>query len=258
MPTYRKLHVKTVESLDVNDMPDDFTRLMWVLLPLGLCREGRGLDNTTWVRSKIFPVRLDVTDTMITDALTWYADRGMIKRYTVNGRAYFYITTWHRYQGKTDKEGPTSYPAPPDLLPTYSVPTQTVSEKDRSHSPCESACESTPDQHKTGKRTFAKGHRNDAALNAYMELTGQPFENEEAAKAVDQTVGLSQDDLQLWRAVIKGCLLSGYRASNVQCMLDHYGRREIPGGKHTSPGPAPGPPPEPVVIHGLNETPEWL
>ena len=44
MPTWRKLHVKATESLDINDMPDDFHRLLWVMLPLGLDREGRGLD----------------------------------------------------------------------------------------------------------------------------------------------------------------------------------------------------------------------
>lgn len=42
MPKYRKLWIKTVESHDINEMPDDFTRLLWVLLPLGLDSEGRG------------------------------------------------------------------------------------------------------------------------------------------------------------------------------------------------------------------------
>ena len=32
MPQWRKLHVRTIDSVDVNDMPDDFTRLLWVLL----------------------------------------------------------------------------------------------------------------------------------------------------------------------------------------------------------------------------------
>ena len=32
MPLYRKFWVKTTESQDINDMPDDFTRLLWVLL----------------------------------------------------------------------------------------------------------------------------------------------------------------------------------------------------------------------------------
>ena len=51
MPKYRKLHTKTVESLDLNEMPDDLTRLMWVLLPLALCREGRGLHSGAYLQS---------------------------------------------------------------------------------------------------------------------------------------------------------------------------------------------------------------
>jgi hypothetical protein len=113
MPQWRKLHTKTVNSLDVNDMPDDFTRLLWVLLPLKLDRCGRGLDNPTWVRSKVMPLREDVTTQMVSDAMDWYAKREMIERYRVNGRSYFWIPTWHQYQGKTDREAESEFP-PPD------------------------------------------------------------------------------------------------------------------------------------------------
>ena len=112
MPRYRKLHTKTVESLDVNDMPDDFTRLLWVLLPLGLCAEGRGVDNARWVQSKIFPLRLDVTLEMVGGALDWLSVRGMIVRYQVNSRDYFYVPTFKAYQGNTIKEAESMYPAP--------------------------------------------------------------------------------------------------------------------------------------------------
>ena len=61
MPQYRKLFLKIIESDDVNDMPDDFTRLAWTWLPLILCREGRCIDNAALVRSKLFPMRADVT-----------------------------------------------------------------------------------------------------------------------------------------------------------------------------------------------------
>jgi len=132
MPRYRKLHVKTVESLDLNDMPDDFTRLMWVLLPLGLCREGRGIDNPAWVKSKLFPLRLDVTPETITAAMDWYEKRGMLVRYQVEGRGYFYLPSFPKYQGNTIKEAESNYPPPPeptqdnsgqapDKLPTNSV-----------------------------------------------------------------------------------------------------------------------------------------
>ena len=123
MPQWRKLHTKTVESLDINDMPDDFMRLLWVMLPLGLCQEGRGKDSAAWIRSKIFPIRED-TDLLerIRAALDWYEDRGMIKRYEVDGRRFFHILSWHKHQGNTTKEATTIYPPPPDSLPTSSGP----------------------------------------------------------------------------------------------------------------------------------------
>ena len=116
MPKYRKLYVKVVESLDVQDMPDDFTRLLWVFLPLGLCQEGRGIDNAGWVKSKLFPLRLDVTLEMIEAAMDWLDERQMIHRYSVDGRDYFCIPneTWHRYQGNTTREAVSEYPPAPD------------------------------------------------------------------------------------------------------------------------------------------------
>ena len=116
MPQWRKLHSKITESLDVNDMPDDFTRLLWVLLPTQLCREGRGVDNPSWVRSRVFPMREDVTLKMVSAALSWFEQRGMIARYQVDGRAYFHVPTFHHYQGSTDREGQSEYPAPPECV----------------------------------------------------------------------------------------------------------------------------------------------
>jgi len=112
MPQWRKLHTKTIDSLDLNDMPDDFTRLLWVLLPLQLDRCGRGLDNPAWVRSKVFPLRQDVSVEMVAKAFNWYESRGMIERYEAKGRRYFWIPTWHKYQGKTNREADSDFPAP--------------------------------------------------------------------------------------------------------------------------------------------------
>jgi hypothetical protein len=112
MPKYRKLAVKATESLDINDMPDDFTRLLWVMLPLGLCREGRGIDNPAWIKAKIMPLRADVTPEMIEEAMSWYAGRGMVLRYEVLGRRYFQMVNWKKYQGDTGREAASEYPAP--------------------------------------------------------------------------------------------------------------------------------------------------
>jgi hypothetical protein len=117
MPQWRKLHTKVVESIDVNSMPDDFTRLLWVLLPTQLCREGRGQDSPAWVRARVFPLRDDVTLDMVEAALAWFAGRGMIARYQVDGRPYFQVVNWARYQGNTSRETASDYPPPPALDP---------------------------------------------------------------------------------------------------------------------------------------------
>ncbi len=128
MPQWRRLWAKTTESIDFNDMPDDFTRLLWAMLPLCLDREGRGIDNPSWVRSKIFPLRNDVSLEMVQTAMEWFAFRidpetglGMIIRYQVGNHACFFVPTFHEHQGDTNKEAASTLPAPPpDLLRTYS------------------------------------------------------------------------------------------------------------------------------------------
>lgn len=137
MPQWRKLHVKATESLDINDMPDDFHRLLWVLLPLGLDREGRGVDNPSWIKSKVMPLRTDITPEIVSSAMDWYDEHGMIERYTVDGRDYFWVPTFARYQGNTSREAQSEYPPPPSQvnateLLTNSRPTQELVESESS------------------------------------------------------------------------------------------------------------------------------
>jgi hypothetical protein len=113
MPQWRKLYSKVVESIDVNAMPDDFTRLLWVLLPTQLCSEGRGQDHGAWVRAKVFPMRDDVSLEMIERAMACFEARGMIVRYKVDGRRFFEVVNWHKYQGNTSRETASDYPAAP-------------------------------------------------------------------------------------------------------------------------------------------------
>lgn len=110
MPQWRKLYTKTIDSQDVADMPDDFTRLMWLMLPLVADSEGRMIGNTLYIRSKMFPLRPDVTPETVEKALAWYAGRGMIERYEVDSRCYIQITKFHEYQGKTDREAASVVP----------------------------------------------------------------------------------------------------------------------------------------------------
>jgi hypothetical protein len=114
-------------------MPDDFTRLLWVLLPLGLCREGRGIDSHAWIRSKIFPLREDIKNGMVNDAMDFYAERGMIVRYQVKGRKYFYLPSFETYQGNTSKERESDYPDPSEasqeFVESLSGVDKTINEK---------------------------------------------------------------------------------------------------------------------------------
>lgn len=119
MPTYRKLHTKIIDSYDFNEMPNDFTRVFWLLLTVTSDSEGRSIDNPAWLRSKMFPLREDVKNAQINDAVEWLASHKMIVRYEVNGRNYFYIPTWKTYQTGTEKEAKSNLPTP-DLLQSNS------------------------------------------------------------------------------------------------------------------------------------------
>ena len=130
MPTYRKLHTKTIDSFDFNELPDDFTRVCWLLLPLILDSEGRGIYNTAWIRSKMFPLREDVKLSDIQRAFECYAERKMITIYEVNGKSYFYIPSWKNYQTGTEREAKSNLPIDPELVKSKSGEDQAVVEPD--------------------------------------------------------------------------------------------------------------------------------
>lgn len=123
MPKYRQLHTKIVDSYDFNDMPDDFTRVFWILLTVTVDSEGRALDNSSWLRSRMFPLRENMDTKPIDKAMDWLSHRRMIIRYSSNGRNYFYIPTFKSYQSGTEKEAKSVLPEPPELLQSYSKPT---------------------------------------------------------------------------------------------------------------------------------------
>jgi hypothetical protein len=235
MPRYRKLYVKTTESLDLNDMPDDFTRLMWVLMPLCLCREGRGLDHAAWLKSKLFPLRVDVTLDMIIHAMDWFTDRGMIVPYVVDDRQYFYVPTFHRYQGDTTREAETNYPPPPEQSTEDSRPTQElVTSKSCSDAVCNmqysdseaegaaTAPAPTPPKPKRKKtptpepvKTFREAVHRYPPKGWYEEITS--------------IVGTDPPKLKLWYRVCHAWVGVGWNPQNVQGMLDCFQRGEIPG-----------------------------
>ena len=141
MPKYRQLHTKIIESFDFNEMPDDFTRVVWMLLFLTVDSEGRGVDNMAWVKSKLFPLRTDVQLEQLAAAFAWLAARQMIVRYEAHGRRYFFVPTFKNYQSGTQKEADSLLPAP-DPLQTSSGATPALVVVAESASASESVYES--------------------------------------------------------------------------------------------------------------------
>jgi hypothetical protein len=73
MPTYRKLHTKIVDSYDFAEMPDDFTRVFWMLLIVTVDSEGRAIDNRRRNR-----YRYALRPRWGVSALTWARSRGKL------------------------------------------------------------------------------------------------------------------------------------------------------------------------------------
>ena len=120
MPKYRQLHTKIIDSFDFNEMPDDFTRVVWLLLPVILDSEGRGIGSMAWVKSKMFPLREDINNEQLQSSFQWLVERGMVIFYEVGNYSYFYVPTFKTYQSGTHKEAKSVLPAPPDLLQSNS------------------------------------------------------------------------------------------------------------------------------------------
>lgn len=113
MPTYRKLHTKILDSYDFAEMPDDFTRVFWMLLIVVVDSEGRGIDNPAWLRSRMFPLRDDIRSDQLEGAMAWLHNRKMLLRYEVNGRGYFQVAKFKDYQSGTEREAKSVLPGIP-------------------------------------------------------------------------------------------------------------------------------------------------
>jgi len=198
MPQYRKLYVKSVESLDINDMPDDFTRLLWVLLPLGLDAEGRGLDNMSWIKSKVMPLREDVTPAMLEAAMKWYQNRGMIIRYDAGGRKYFTIPTWHIYQGDTTRETKSNYPSPNSRV------TQELLTSKSGCNEYESVYESESELTDDKLRKLQQAFINASGITAYAPIDAEIYEKMDKHGVIPEDMGEAVRTLLSKKYTIKG------------------------------------------------------
>lgn len=82
---------------------------------------GRGRDNPRWILSRMFEVREDVSEVMLTEWMDQWEAAGLIVRYTVSGRYYFQIAHFDRWQPETARNRKkyvqgSRFPAPPGYV----------------------------------------------------------------------------------------------------------------------------------------------
>jgi len=242
------LYVKTVESLDLNEMPDDLTRLLWVLLPLALCREGRGLHSGAWLKSKLFPLREDINGEIVLAKFQWFIDRQMVIPYEVDGRSYFYIPTFHKYQGNTIKEAESDYPPPPDGEAIAEVQTnsgvgqelvQSESVTDAIFSiqysdadantgeAADAAPPPPPEREKPRRRTRTKDPPPPAVecYKSAMEL----YPAKALWPGIVQVVGDNEADLDRFKRICLAWRAMGWSPKNVKGPLEYFRDHRIPG-----------------------------
>lgn len=196
MPTYRKTHTKTLDSYDFNGLPDDFSRVCWLLLPLILDSEGRGIYNLAWIRSKMFPLRENVQLAKIKKSFDCFAEKKMIIVYEANGKEYFYIPSWKIYQTGTEREAKSTLPVPQELVESESRVSQVVVKHAASTYATESVNESESvnkggmggDFNNTGRTPYIR------IFSAVTGMVGIPGNKPEAFAALDTLMDVHKSE----------------------------------------------------------------
>lgn len=86
-----------LESYTVDGMPDDFTRLLWLSLPLSTDDSGRGLDHPGSLRSLLFPFASggEEQERQLREGMDYLERQGMLIRFQGPvGERYFELANW--------------------------------------------------------------------------------------------------------------------------------------------------------------------
>ncbi len=69
------------------------------------------------------------------------------------------------------------------------------------------------------------------AVKVYCKTARRSEPIPELAETITEVVGHDENDLEFWKQVIIGCAGRGWNVSNIQNLLDHFKRREIPANQ---------------------------
>ncbi|MFA7254036.1 MAG: DnaD domain protein [Patescibacteria group bacterium] len=209
MVKYRQTHTKILDSFDFNEMPDDFIRVCWVLLPLILDSEGRGIYSMSWIKSKMYPMRDDVSIEKLQTAFDWIKRRKMIVVYNHCGHDYFYIPTWKEHQSGTQKEAKSSLPTP-ELVQTISGVNPEAPEVTASASESESASESAFGE-------ICKVYENNISQTTPFIADGidnwlKTYPTEWIPEAIEEAVKNSVRNFKYCDAILKRWAVEGFKS----------------------------------------------
>lgn len=100
----------------------DFEKLLFIGLWTYADDEGRGAENARLIRAELFPLRDDLTTEMITDALEHLATVGVITRYEVHNKRFFFVAGWDEHQ-RINRPKKSVLPGPENgtVLPTQTA-----------------------------------------------------------------------------------------------------------------------------------------
>lgn len=119
MARIRTIKPTFFRSESVAELPSDGCRLSFIGLWTYVDDEGRGVDLAKLVKADLWPLRDEVTSITVEEHLVAIADRGLICRYTVDGRKYLHVIGWAEHQ-RINR--PTASQLPP--CPVHERPTE--------------------------------------------------------------------------------------------------------------------------------------
>ncbi|MFE7744470.1 hypothetical protein [Nocardia sp. NPDC057455] len=97
------------------DALDWHHRLVFIGLWSYVDDNGVGLDKLAAICADLFAADLErdprETFARVSEAIQTFSETGLIQRYTVDGKAYFYVTGWPKHQ-RVDKPNKARYPLP--------------------------------------------------------------------------------------------------------------------------------------------------
>jgi hypothetical protein len=107
MAAKRSIPTNLFASPDFFELSSDTIRLIMIGLILDADDEGRGCAHP-----RLLARKLDTTPEAVAQALTECEAHGIVRCYTVEGRSYYVLVHWQKYQ-VLSRPTPSSYPPPP-------------------------------------------------------------------------------------------------------------------------------------------------